>query len=185
MKTIKEKKEKDQKYSKKLESILQNEVINKEIEDDFQCKNAIDIFRQLKKLHDNLEAERKEMTKPIDASKQVIMDKFSPTLNLIKATLGSLKEKLSKYIEISNNLESTSLAIMPKIEGTYTTTDYSIKILNQDKIPKKYTKKVVDIDKITDFVKRTQGLAPIPGIKIIKKNNLVIRQLKDEKKCIS
>lgn len=67
------------------------------IEDDSQLALAADQMQRIKGLAKNLDASRKEMTKPIDAAKKDIMDHFKAPISVLTTAENLIKKAMADY----------------------------------------------------------------------------------------
>lgn len=140
-----------------------------------QVDMAAELLKQIKGKVKKLEAQRKDITRPMLEAKAAVDALFRPAVDAAKSVEGMLKRGLSHYIDAQQKEQVAQLAAgnheaglavpqptMPS--GVSTRTVWKWRPTNPDLIPREYW--VIDAAKVQAHINAHKGQSVIPGVEV-------------------
>lgn len=167
----------DESLKRANQALVYIKSVRKEI-NSFCDKN----IKRLNEAHKEALAQKKSFEQPLIEAEKIIKPGIASYMAKLEQERKEeeLKEKQKLEAETAfGKIESDVKVVVhkekPKLHGTYIRKDLKWRIINLDKIPDKYKKKIVDTQKIDDEVKLFKEKTNIPGIEVYQKDTVVSR----------
>ena len=133
---------------------------------------AENLIRELHEKNKELEKLKRTITSPLETAKRATNKLFKPAQDMVRDTINILKEKIILFetlqiVEAEEKQEYPEQTVtLPRVQKLC----WSVE--DENKIPDKYMKYIVDHDKIEKAVKQNGEETNIPGIKVYWKESL-------------
>lgn len=160
-----------------------NDIAYTEIASAEECLEAANLLKETKRAYKEIEAQRVELTKPLNDTIKKLNNLFKPTQNLIKKVEAALKQCIGDY-ELRQKeaqrrllqqavdsrdremLQKAKDTQAPKISGISVRSILKYRVVNENSIPDKYWTRVINYKLIDEELKNNGIKTDIPGIEV-------------------